>query len=70
MKWREIKYYAKGTPTKTTKRLRRRHAFTFNGWHQYDSWISPCGQHVFGLQIIGGSTDSQKCKHCLRIKNG
>lgn len=68
-KWREIKYYAKGTPTKTAMKMRRRHLFT----HYVDYGIlgghhSRCGLHVFTSQFSEGPTDVQKCKHCTRIK--
>ena len=70
-KWREIKYYAKGTPTKTTKRLRRRHFFTPDetGYLTDDPirpYHSPCGLHVFEKRLSEGPTESQKCGHCLK----
>lgn len=69
--WREIKYYARGTPTKTTKRLRRRHLFAHDetGYLTNDSirpYHSPCGLSIFTTQMSEGPTDSQKCKSCLK----
>jgi len=64
--WREIRYYAKGTPTKTTIRLRRRHLFT-----EFDYIVgagacksSPCGLQVFDSQLV--SSPAPKCGNCLK----
>ena len=63
--WREIKYYAKGTPTKTVKRLRRRHLFKMT-WISAFIYHSPCGLEIEGTQMSEGPTESQKCKSCLK----
>lgn len=63
-RWREIKYYAHGTPTKTTKRLRRRHLFAqiiTEGRRR-----SPCGLQVFSRQLGGEVQEVQKCLNCLK----
>ena len=69
--WREIKYYAGGNPTRTTKRLRRRHLFVVGEMQNpYNADIvcykSGCGQEVIATQMSEGPTDSQKCGHCLK----
>ncbi len=62
-KWRELKYYAHGTPTKTTIRLRRRHLFRDYGLTRFRS---PCGLRVSSYRFSEGPTDAQKCGHCLK----
>ncbi len=67
-KWREIKYYRDGNPTKTTIRLRRRHFFSLaKSW--VGVWGSPCGQVVIPTQMSEGPTDSQKCGHCVKARS-
>lgn len=68
--WREIRYYAKGTPTKTTKRLRRRHLFTCDGYLKNDPigpYRSPCGLFVFKSQMSKGPTDAARCGNCVKV---
>ena len=62
-KWRELKYYAHGTPTKTAMKYRRRHLFIdYSG-----SYYSPCGLIIFtSVRFSGQETTVQKCKHCLK----
>ncbi len=65
-KWRELKYYAHGTPTKTTIRLRRRHLFmhdSFSGGER-----SLCGMHVAQGRLSEGPTEVQKCGHCVKAE--
>lgn len=69
-KWREIRWYAKGTPTKTTKRLRRQHSFKASGDLNIVgggvSYYSPCGLKVFASQLSKVATAAQKCANCLK----
>jgi hypothetical protein len=68
-KWRELKYYAHGTPCKTAKKHRRRHLFTwdFNASTALDTaYSSPCGLLVFGTRLSEGPTSTPKCGHCLK----
>lgn len=66
-RWREIKFYAHGTPTKTTKRLRRRHLFDLSWKGSLGfGYFSPCGLKVIGVQMSEGPTDSPKCGNCLK----
>lgn len=69
-KWRELKYYAHGTPTKTTIRLRRRHLFSL--YRSGGEYRSPCGLYVISKQFSEGPTDAQKCGHCVKamVKKG
>lgn len=67
-KWREIERYPHGTPTKTTKKLRRRHFFTVGGGQGGREMVtSPCGIRIFSSQMSEEDTESEKCKHCLKV---
>ena len=66
-KWRELKYYCHGTPTKTSLKNRRRHLFRkYVSHHVLGSEHSPCGLHVFPHRFSEGPTGIQKCGHCVR----
>ncbi len=64
-KWRELKYYAHGTPTKAALKDRRRHLFI-----QAKSGVekSPCGLLVFENRFSEGPTDVPKCGHCIKYE--
>ncbi len=67
-KWRWLEYYAHGTSTRTTKRLRRLHLFTWDfksSVGNSDAYKSCCGILVFENRLSKGA-DVQKCGHCLK----
>lgn len=64
--WREIRYYAKGTPTKTTKRLRRQHLWEAASFGTHKS---PCGLSAFGSQLRKSTPDTSLCGNCVFIIN-
>ncbi|MCK5600716.1 hypothetical protein KAR91_02535 [Candidatus Pacearchaeota archaeon] len=64
-KWRELKYYEKGTPCKTAKRYRVRHLFTDYSGHVY----SPCGIICIDSRLSEGPTDVRLCGHCVKAVN-
>ncbi len=65
-KWRELKYYAWGTPTKAKYADRRRHLFTYRfGRHN-----SSCGLQVITVRLSEGPTTVQKCGHCVKASGG
>lgn len=72
-KWREIRWYAKGTPTKTTKRLRRLHLFKAGSGYLTGDLITPyrslCGLNVFETQLCKGMTDARLCGNCVKALN-
>lgn len=69
-KWREIRYYENGNPTKTTKRLRRRHLFKAISKYTEFTHRSRCGYKINAVQMSAYPSDAQKCGHCLKILAG
>lgn len=74
-KWREIRYYVKGTPTKTTIWLRRMHLFTMDdtGFLTDDpiqSYHSACGLHILASQMSESFTATRLCGNCVKALCG
>lgn len=65
-KWRELKYYDHGTPTKAARKDRRRHLFRQGSWYDVSFLYSPCGISAYKSRLSEGPTDVQKCKHCSK----
>ncbi len=70
-KWRELKYYDHGTPTKASLKDRRRHLFMHYVDYDHDhlgDHHSPCGLHVFAHRFSEGPTTVRKCGHCIKAQ--
>ncbi len=66
-KWREIRWYAKGTPTKTTKRLRRLHLFEAVSKYTGFTMRSLCGLKVTANRLC--KSDALLCGNCVKALN-